>query len=237
MPRESACTYLVDVLLCRIKGLPFYDIHETMASLLLLALAVSILPSALSQEFEEVPYCKDGGKALMEEVISHTVRNIDSARYKLEKGIQWNGPTTNKVTFLPKAKNFTKVLWNCKLEKDAMTLLGNKCPETAPKTPAAHTGLFFKRDGFEGLSYISAIDTWLDQINRFPLIPAAITGKTVTYQGDLKTFNYVNLIRQGITAIGCAQATCTVNGIEKYRAYCLINRPPLTKGQVVYPKA
>ncbi|EYC40495.1 hypothetical protein Y032_0610g628 [Ancylostoma ceylanicum] len=208
-----------------------------MASLLLLALTVSILPSALSQEFEEVPYCKDGGKALMEDVIAHTIRPINSARYMVERGLQWNGPTTQKVTFLPKSKKMAEVVWNCKLEKDAMTLLGNKCPETAPRAPAGHTHLFFKRDGFEDLSYVSAISAWLDQINKFPLMPAAITGTTVTNQGDPKTSNYVNLIRQGITAIGCAQATCTVNGVVKYRAYCLINRPYLTKGQVVYQKA
>lgn len=46
----------------------------------------------------------------MEDVISHTIRPINSARYKLERGTQWNGPTTNKVTFLPKAKEMSQVV-------------------------------------------------------------------------------------------------------------------------------
>ncbi|EYB99268.1 hypothetical protein Y032_0123g1109 [Ancylostoma ceylanicum] len=44
------------------------------------------------------------------------------------------------------------------------------------------------------------------------------------------------LIREDITEIACAQAHCKEGG-EKYRAFCLLDNPPLKKGDILYQKA
>ncbi|EYC40499.1 hypothetical protein Y032_0610g629 [Ancylostoma ceylanicum] len=154
---------------------------------------VSIVPLALCQHYEEVPYCKNGGKALEEDVISHTINAMNkNVRYSLQKGNQLNGPTTNGPKFLPKAKKLDDVKWSCDMEQEAMKLLGDKCLETAPATPPGKTGLFFKFDGMEDLSYVTAISAWLEEIDKTPLSDAATSGAAVTYQGDPNTANFTS---------------------------------------------
>ncbi|RCN23636.1 hypothetical protein ANCCAN_30677, partial [Ancylostoma caninum] len=42
------------------------------------------------------------------------------------------------------------------------------------------------------------------------------------------------LVRPNITQIGCAEITCKEGGLNKYRAYCLVDKPALKRGDVVY---
>ncbi|EPB73709.1 hypothetical protein ANCCEY_07223 [Ancylostoma ceylanicum] len=186
-----------------------------------------------------VPYCKDGGKALMEDVREHTEDLINkNSRYKLQQGTLPNGPALVDGTKpFPKAKKLNDVKWSCALEKEAIKLLGDKCPETAPTAPADKTGLFYKYHDKEKFSYVVALLHWLVEIEKGPLSDAATKGDAVTYQGEEKVANFVNFIREDVSEIGCAQLHCDENSIVKDTAYCLLNKPPLKKGDVLYQKA
>ncbi|EYC12905.1 hypothetical protein Y032_0045g1150 [Ancylostoma ceylanicum] len=78
---------------------------------------------------------------------------------------------------------------------------------------------------------LTAMDSWTNEINEFAM--QQVGTDKVIYR-DPVVRNWLNLIRPDITKIGCAEITCVENGLNKYRAYCLVDKAPLKLGDVVY---
>ncbi|KIH62813.1 SCP-like protein [Ancylostoma duodenale] len=166
-------------------------------------------------------------KNVIEEYI---VRNMNrNARYLLLSGKQNNGPGG---PMFPKGKYMNNVRWACKLEKQAIAALGTKCGYDEPKAPAGMSGMFFNLDiDWDEPDIYTAMHSWANEINEFAM---QNVGKTDVKYDNPQVRNWVNLVRPDITKIGCADITCVENGLNKYRAYCLVDKPPLNLGQVMY---
>ncbi|KAL6732280.1 hypothetical protein Aduo_003054 [Ancylostoma duodenale] len=143
-------------------------------------------------------------KNVIEEYI---VRNMNrNARYLLLSGNQNNGPGGPKF---PKAKYMNNVRW-----------------------ASGMSGMFFNLDiDWDEPDIYTAMHSWANEINEFAM---QNVGKTDVKYDNPQVRNWVNLVRPDITKIGCAEITCVENGINKFRAYCLVDKPPLSLGQVMY---
>ncbi|EYC12898.1 hypothetical protein Y032_0045g1145 [Ancylostoma ceylanicum] len=111
-----------------------------------IALGVALLPLISCQppytDPPVEPLCPTMGKMDKYIIEDNVVRNLNrNARYLVLSGKQNNGPNGQ---MLPKAKYMNNLRWACKLEKQAITLLGTKCGYDEPKAPNGTTGVFFK---------------------------------------------------------------------------------------------
>ncbi|RCN53209.1 hypothetical protein ANCCAN_00766 [Ancylostoma caninum] len=95
----------------------------------------------------------------------------------------------------------------------------------------------FRLTGSRHHCFESVLNIWAKQLDKTPMRESAIGPDSVTYQGDILLWEYVNLARGLITGIGCAQTTCShggPNSLTKHATLCLINKPPLGVGDVIY---
>ncbi|KAL6732244.1 hypothetical protein Aduo_003024 [Ancylostoma duodenale] len=175
-----------------------------------------------------------------ENVLSH----INDQRYRLLSGQQLNGPWQGRDKWtketqgygkpLPKGKTMNALKWSCDLEKQAKAALNPKCTSDQPKTPAKKTGVFYRMDiDWEEPELTSAAWAWTKEIDESAVSSNAISNKAVTFK-DSALREYLNLMRSSTTKIGCAEVLCKENGMNKYRAFCLTDKPPLKDNEVVY---
>ncbi|KAL6732265.1 hypothetical protein Aduo_003042 [Ancylostoma duodenale] len=201
-------------------------------------LQVPLLALASSQEL-----CPDS-KFDKEIIDGLVVGHINDLRYRLLSGLQLNGPWQGRDHWtqetqgygkkLPLGKTMNKLEWNCNLEKKAKAALDPKCTDVEPIAPKGKTGLFYKMDIDWGEPELtSAAWAWMEQIEKFTVSDNAISNKQVIFK-DHNLREYLNLMRPSITKIGCAEALCVENGVNKYRAFCLTDKEPLKDNDVVY---
>ncbi|KAL6732268.1 hypothetical protein Aduo_003044 [Ancylostoma duodenale] len=201
-------------------------------------LQVALLPLALSQEL--CPNSTFDKETIEEFVVGH----INDQRYKLLRGLQLNGPWQGKDKWtaetqgygkkLPTGKTMNKLEWSCNLEKRAKAALDPKCTDVEPNDPQGKTGLFYKMDIDWGVPELtSAAWAWMEQIEKFAVSDDAISDKQVTFK-DHALREYLNLMRPSTKRIGCAEALCVENGVNKYRAFCITDKEPLKDNGVVY---
>ncbi|EYC17563.1 hypothetical protein Y032_0030g2138 [Ancylostoma ceylanicum] len=120
------------------------------------------------------------------------------------------------IRILPTACKIMEKEWSCELEKKALAILNNTCPEEEPKAPNANTGFYTRQELIYqeqpvGL-WLSRIDWIQMELNNDP--------KAVRYRGQNR--HYCNLVRYDASRIGCAEAIC--NGKVK-STFCLTNKP------------
>ncbi|EYC17689.1 hypothetical protein Y032_0030g2215 [Ancylostoma ceylanicum] len=147
------------------------------------------------------------------------IKNINERRQLMVKGEQKNGKNGGK---LPKGENVLEMEWSCELERKAIDALNKTC---SPKSPDAQTtGLLYQDNG----SKQDPMDVWLSEINDKSIELHSHPEAPVKYTGVNE--RYCNLVRYDAPHIGCAERECD----GKKTTFCLIDQPPLQKGDVVY---
>ncbi|RCN33885.1 hypothetical protein ANCCAN_20283 [Ancylostoma caninum] len=203
---------------------------------------IFLLPLASSQV--QGPLICPNSSFEKEIIDDYVVGHINDQRYAQLKGLVLNGPWQGRDKWtpetqgygkkLPKAKTMNRMVYDCALEKEAVAALDHKCTYTEPKAPAGKTGIFYSMDiDWDVPDITSAAFAWMQEIEEFAVSDYAITDKDVKFK-DLAIRQYLNLMRPGIKKIGCAEALCKENGLNKYRAFCLTDQPPLKINDVIY---
>ncbi|EYC02564.1 hypothetical protein Y032_0099g3183 [Ancylostoma ceylanicum] len=169
-----------------------------MGALLIVALLVSILPSALSDRYGKGPYC-EGGTASYEEVWK-VLDPIGDLRWRLVRGKQQNGPGGAKM---PRPLEMREVMWKCHLEKEAIALVGGRCLETVPATPANRTELVLRLTGGKHHSYDSVMSVWTKELDRTPMKESAIGPDNVKYDGQVRLWDYANWEKSSPSTLMC----------------------------------
>ncbi|EPB69044.1 hypothetical protein ANCCEY_11861 [Ancylostoma ceylanicum] len=205
---------------------------------------VFLLPVASSQTQAQVPMICPNSPFEKEYIDDYVVGKINDERYALLAGLTLNGPWQGRDKWtpetqgygkkLPKGKTMNNLVYSCELEKEADAALNHTCSYNEPNAPAGKTGIFYSMDiDWDVPEMMSAAWAWMEEIEHFAVSDHAISDKAVTFH-DLAIRQYLNLMRSNITKIGCAEALCKENGLNKYRAYCLIDQPPLKIGDIIY---
>ncbi|KIH55985.1 hypothetical protein ANCDUO_13843, partial [Ancylostoma duodenale] len=115
--------------------------------------------------------------------------------------------------------------YDCGLEKEAKAALNPSCTSEIPNAPAGKTGIYYSKDiDWDEPEITSAVSEWMEEIQNFAVSDIAISDKEVTFK-DNALREYLSLMRPSITKIGCAEVLCKDNGMNKYRAFCLIDQP------------
>ncbi|KAL6731950.1 hypothetical protein Aduo_002766 [Ancylostoma duodenale] len=215
-----------------------------MIAVYITAFGVSLLPLASPQPQTQVPLICPNSSFAKETIDDYVVGHINDRRYALLHGLVLNGPWQGRDKWtpetqgygkkLPKVKTMNRMVYDCGLEKEAVAALNHTCSFTEPNAPPGKTGIFYSMDiDWDVPEITSAAWAWMDDIKEFAVSDYAITDKNVKFN-DLVLRRYLNLMRPDIKKIGCAEMLCVENGLNKYRAYCLIDLPPLNINDVVY---
>ncbi|VDM81171.1 unnamed protein product [Strongylus vulgaris] len=186
--------------------------------------------------------CRNG-KLNEREIEQGVLVPVNVARENLVKGKQPNGYTTN--SYLPKGKYMMKMGWDCGLEEKAIAALNsltekktNWCPGEHELPPAAsdNTVFFVKARDDDYFDISEPVNSFMRPMFVNPMSREAIEADAVTYQGQRVIENYVNLARADATKIGCAWVRCSGRPRGVYSAYCLTNKAPLKKGDIIYQR-
>ncbi|EYC12878.1 hypothetical protein Y032_0045g1136 [Ancylostoma ceylanicum] len=143
-----------------------------------------------------------------EVIETYVVGDINDERYAILRGLVINGPWQGKDKWTPETQGYGK------------------------KLPKAKT-MNNKDIDWDVPEITSAVSEWIKEISEFAVSDIAITDKEVTFK-DNALREYLNLMRPNLTKIGCAEVLCNDNGMNKYRAFCLTDKPPLKPNEVVY---
>ncbi|KAK6726271.1 hypothetical protein RB195_004534 [Necator americanus] len=202
-----------------------------------IALGVLAFPPTLSyNDVRLEPMCK-GGRYDKKYIRGKVLAIINERRGDLAAGWEANGPFNGKSYGKqpPEAEAMNKMEYSCSLERMAFALLDQSCSTNTPTAPNGMTALFYHDDAKHNFDLMSAIWKWDSQIEKFTISDEAITDEQVVYKNkDHNLWEYLNLMRDTTSEMGCAEITCRDGDLRKYRAVCLLNNSPLKDGDVVY---
>ncbi|KAL6732285.1 hypothetical protein Aduo_003059 [Ancylostoma duodenale] len=215
-----------------------------MIAVYLTTVGIFLLPLASSQPDAQVELICPNSSFEKEIIDDYVVGHINDQRYAQLNGKVLNGPWQGRHKWtretqgygkkLPKGKTMNRMVYDCEFEKEAVAALNHTCSDNEPSAPAGKTGMFYSMDiDWDVPEMTSAAWAWMDQIKHFAVSDYAITDKGVKFK-DLVIRQYLNLMRPEIKKIGCAEVLCKENGMNKYRAFCLTDQPPLKDNEVIY---
>ncbi|ETN77742.1 hypothetical protein NECAME_10834 [Necator americanus] len=194
---------------------------------------VLVFPPTLSyNDVSLKPMCK-GGRYDTKYIRGKVLAIINERRGDLAAGWETNGPFNGKSYGKqpPEAEAMNKMDYSCSLERMAFALLDQSCSTNTPTAPNGMTALFYHDDAKHNFDLMSAIWKWDSQIEKFTISDEAITDEQVVYKNkDHNLWEYLNLMRDTTSEMGCAEITCRDGDLRKYRVVCLLNNSSDAEG-------